>query len=42
MEISFANRNCKVKALLRYPFTVIQGHRRWCQSKAHIRLPISQ
>jgi len=23
-------------------FKVIQGHRSWCQSKAHVRLPISQ
>jgi len=23
------------------PFKVIQGHRYWCQSKAHMRLPIS-
>jgi len=23
------------------PFKVIQGHRPWCQSKAHVRLPIS-
>jgi len=22
-------------------FKVIQGHRAWCQSKAHVRLPIS-
>jgi len=22
-------------------FKVIQGHRSWCQSKAHVRLPIS-
>jgi len=22
-------------------FKIIQGHRSWCQSKAHIRLPIS-
>jgi len=22
-------------------FKVIQGHRPWCQSKAHVRLPIS-
>jgi len=22
-------------------FNVIQGHRPWCQSKAHVRLPIS-
>jgi len=21
-------------------FKVIQGHRSWCQSKAHVRLPI--
>jgi len=27
------------KAIL--PFTVIQGHQFWYQSKAHIRLPIS-
>jgi len=23
-------------------FKVIQGHRAWCQSKAHVWLPISQ
>jgi len=23
-------------------FKVILGHRSWCQSKAHVRLPISQ
>jgi len=23
------------------PFSVIQGHRFWYQSKAHIRLPVS-
>jgi len=22
-------------------FKVIQGHRSWCQSKAHVQLPIS-
>jgi len=22
-------------------FKVIQGHQSWCQSKAHVRLPIS-
>ena len=29
----------KIKAIS--PFKVIQGHRFWYQSKAHIRLPIS-
>jgi len=29
----------KIKAIT--PFKVIQGHRFWYQSKAHIRLPIS-
>jgi len=24
-----------------HQFKVIQGHRSWCQSKAHVRLPIS-
>jgi len=24
------------------PFKVIQGHRFWCHSKAHIRLPICE
>jgi len=24
-----------------WQFKVIQGHRPWCQSKAHVRLPIS-
>jgi len=33
------SENCrKIKAIL--PFKVIQGHRFWYQSKAHIRLPI--
>ena len=30
---------CKIRAIS--PFKVIQGHRFWYQSKAHIRLPIS-
>jgi len=24
-----------------HQFKVIQGHRSWCKSKAHVRLPIS-
>ena len=36
--IEFGDK-CKIRAIM--PFRVIQGHRGWYQSKARMRLPIS-
>jgi len=37
--IEFGEKKRKIKPIT--PFKVIQGHRRWYQSRARMRLPIS-